>query len=151
MTRSDYVRKFWPLAVSVGTRWGIDPVAMIAHALKESGAGNTRAEARHNYFGFLKAGKHLVYPTAEAGYTAYARRLATAFEAAALASGSAEGFARAVAYSSKPTYVNEPAAKKAVYARTLAAIYKSVAADVARLRLNAEPVVKLSPRPVTSV
>lgn len=151
MTRADFVRKHWALAVMVGTAWGLAPAAILAHALKESGANNPRAAARHNYFGFLKAGKHLVYPSDNAGFTAYARRMATGFEAAARASSSPQAFAQAVAFSK---YVNESEAKKKQYAATLASIYRSVEADIKKYQLTTEPlavVAPLTPRTLTRV
>ncbi len=136
MTRQTYVRKFWPLAHALGVEYGISPVAMIAHALKESGAGNEHAIKRHNYFGFLRGGKFLVYPDDLTGWTAYARRLAAGFPAAVAVSENAAEFARAVAYSANPTYVDEAPDKKALYSKTLTAIHRAVAQDVARLNLR---------------
>lgn len=137
MSRQKFVSKFWPLAVATGAEFGMSPVAIIAHALKEAGADNPRAARRHNYFGFLKAGKHLVYSSDEAGFTAYARRLSTGFPAIVAASGDAAGFASAVAFSS---YVHDSIDKKTAYAKTLRSIYGSVAADVKRLGLDQEQV-----------
>lgn len=136
MTRPQFVAKFWPLATATGAQFGIAPVAIIAHALKEAGANNRRAAARHNYFGFMKAGKHLAYQTDEAGFTAYARRLSTRFPAAAAASTDAAGFASAVAFSN---YLNEPIDRKTAYSKSLASIYRSVARDVQQLGLGQSP------------
>ena len=133
MTRQQFVAKFWPLATATGAQFGIAPVAIIAHALKEAGASNARAAARHNYFGFLKAGKHLVYKSDEAGFAAYARRLSTRFPAIVAASTDAAGFASAVAFS---PYLNESIDRKAAYSKSLASIYRAVAADAKRLGLG---------------
>jgi hypothetical protein len=136
MTRQQFVRKFWPLAHALGSEYDISPVGMIAHALKESGAGNERAAARHNYFGFLRGGKFLVFPDDVAGWTAYAKRMVAAFPAVVAVSEHAGDFARAVAYSKNPTYVDEAPPKKVVYEKTLRAIHRAVAQDVARMHLR---------------
>ena len=138
MTRAEYVRHFWPVALETGLYYGINPVAIIAHALKEAGPNNANAARRHNYFGFLKSAsprRFHEYPDDRAGYAAYAQRLVKAFPAVVAASGSADGFARAVAYHKSPDYLHESAAGRAAYAQSLASIYRGVAADVARLRL----------------
>jgi hypothetical protein len=136
MTRQQFVRKFWPLAHALGSEYDISPVGMIAHALKESGSANERAAARHNYFGFLKGGQHLVYSDDLAGWTAYVRRLVSTFPAVVKASEDAAGFAHAVAFSANPQYVAEGPAAKALYAKTLGAIHRAVAQDVARMHLR---------------
>lgn len=155
MTRPDYVRKYWHVALETGLRFGINPVAILAHALKESGVNNANAVRRNNFFGFLKSAsprRFHEYPTVAAGYEAYARRMVTAYPAAVRASGNSADFARTIAYHKNPTYVHESAAQKAQYAQTLASIYRGVAADVARLKLptglvaDQEP---LTPRPVS--
>lgn len=147
MTRAEYVKKYWYLALSIGERWGLSPVAIIAHALKESFT-NPNAPIRHNYFGFLKSSsprKFWVYPSDEAGYTHYAKRLTEAFPAVVEAGHvGAEAFAKAVAFHSSPTYVHESLPKKQEYARTLASIYKSVAADAKRLGLPLTPPVPIA-------
>ncbi|MDO7873668.1 glucosaminidase domain-containing protein [Hymenobacter sp. ASUV-10] len=136
MTRPQFVTKFWPLAAAVGEQFGLSPVAIIAHALKEAGANNARAAARHNYFGFLKDGKHMVFTSDEAGFTAYARRMSTKFAAATAKSTDAGAFSLAVAFSS---YLRGSQAVKHAYADSLAKIHRAVAGDVARLRLDAPP------------
>ncbi|GAA4366763.1 hypothetical protein GCM10023185_38150 [Hymenobacter saemangeumensis] len=139
LSRRQFVAKHWALAVEVGTPFGLSPVAMLAHALKESGAGNVRAAARHNYFGFLKGGKHLVYASDRAGFTAYARRLAKTWPAAVRLSHDGDAFAARIAFSANPSYVNESPAARQVYADRLAKIYRAVAADVAHLGLDSPP------------
>lgn len=151
MTRQAFVQKHWALAVAVGAQFDLHPVAILAHALKESGANNERAAARHNYFGFLKGGKHVVYPSDEAGFTAYARRLTTTWPAAARLSHDAAGFAARLAFAAKPSYVNEGPEARQRYARTLASIYRSVAKDVDRLGLELPQVAGTAPPDVNVI
>ncbi len=143
MNRSQFVQKFWPLASQLGAEFSLSPVAMISHALKEAGANNPNAAARHNYFGFLLSNprRFVKYADDETGWRAYASRLAMAWPQAVQVSDDGPAFATAIAFAKNPTYVHDGPTQKAQYQRTLSSIYRSVQQDVARLGLRPAQVI----------
>lgn len=62
MTKTDFVVKYYDLAVKAGQKFGLNPVVILAQAAVESGWGSSYgATARRNFFGIISSGSKNVY------------------------------------------------------------------------------------------
>ena len=123
--KTDFVLKYYDLAVKIGKQFGINPVIILAQAAIESGWGTSPlARLHNNFFGitgyganneYWKGTKYLskssgiafrVYNTVGSGFADFARLLVTKYPQAAKASESITGYAALI--SSSP-YINEKA------------------------------------------
>jgi flagellar protein FlgJ len=121
--RSDYVLKYYSVAVMVGKEFGLNPIVILAQAALESGWGtSTLARSYNNFFGvtaygsknqYWTGGKYIskssglpfrTYKSAADGFRDFARLITTKYSAAAKASGSYTEYARIIASS---PYINE--------------------------------------------